>query len=395
MLGTTLCVCYFGLQLGKANSDDNGIQSNHRKAMRTILWLKKAPEKTTINDKHKTKTLGPLSFFQQRFVGNDLEDQNIHEDVSYISRYGWIAARFRRTRWWFPAAWVIYQFVRACFIGGARGNPTGQVFGIFIWEIITFVSMILIDPFESARNRVLAVYMLGSSKVATAGLSIAFLPQFKVARIRATAIGIVIIVIQALLVIGVMILIVLGAISTYMSVTRNKEHIRPRDLDKFRWKYFDVIQKKAADAAPPPPVPPKPPKAPHFAVLSVRRAPKIEDEEFIPGISPEGNEVRGSLSNRASRAGSIGSYSSGNVPFGARVHRASWSSRDFQIWHEERSRSPLNPASRRASAQNAASATVFGPPLAQARVSQSSLRLSASVSDQPVKPASRCVSFAE
>ena len=75
----------------------------------------------------------------------------------------------------------------------------------------------------TTRNTVLAVYLLGISKVATAGLSIAFLPDYHVARIPTTALGIIIIVIQGLLVIAVMILIVLGAFSSYMSLTRNRE----------------------------------------------------------------------------------------------------------------------------------------------------------------------------
>lgn len=357
------------------------------------------------NGKEKSKSAGSVSFFRWRFVDSDSERQSVHRDEDYIKRFGWLSARFRRTRWWFIVVWIIYQFVRACFIGGAREHQVAQVIGIFVWEIIAFVAIIVINPFESARITALAVYMLGLSKVATAGLSIAFLPRLNIARIPATVIGVIIIVIQGLLVIGLLILIVLGAISTYMSVTRNREHITPRDLETLRLKYFDVIDKKANDLPPPPPPAPEEPQEPYFSVLTVHRAPKIEDEDddVVPDIAlPDYPDLQAaqphvSLPNRASRASSFGSHRSayGSVPFGARVHRASWSSRDFHSWQEERTTSLLNSTQRQTSGHNTANNSVSNPPMVRSAASQSSLRLSTPTSDQPEKPASRSVAFAE
>ena len=402
ILGVTLYACYSRLRSGKYTSESDRIHFQHKTVMKVIPWFKTVRESALGNNENKTKSAGSVSFFRLHFVSSDPDSKGIHQDESYIKRFGWMSARFRRTRWWFTAVWVIYQFVRACFVGGARGNPTAQVFGILVWEIIAFVSIIMINPFESARNTALAVYMLGLSKVATAGLSIAFLPQFNVARIPTTAIGIVIIVIQALVVIGLMVLIVLGAISTYMSVTRNREHVRPRDLETIRLKYFGTIDRKAADLPPPPPPEPETPKEPYFNVLTVRRAPKIEDEDadLVPDIPlPDVPEHQSSLPNRASRASSVGSYRSvyGNVPFGARVHRASWSSRDFQIWQEERSASPspLNPASRRTSTHNTPNNSISSPPPVRTVPSQSSLSRSTPTTEQQERLASRSVAFAE
>jgi meiotic recombination protein REC8 len=405
IFGTAFYACYSRLRLGKYTSEADRIHFQPKSVMKVIPWFKTVRQSSLVNDNKKTKSAGSVSFPRLHFVNNDPDSKSIHEDEGYIKRFGWLSSRFRRSRWWFTAVWVIYQFVRACFIGGARGDPAAQVFGLLIWEIIAFVAIIMINPFESARNTALAVYMLGVSKVTTTGLSIAFLPQFKVARIPATAIGIVIIVIQGLLVIGLMILIALGAISTYMSVTRNREHVRPRDLETLRVKYFGIMDRKATDLPPPPPPPPESIKEPYFNVLAVRRAPKIEDEDVVPDIPDvphQGSDPQPSVANRASRAGSVGSYSStyGSVPFGARVHRASWSSRDFQIWQEERVPSPLSPASRRTSSHNLANSSLSDPHVFKAVPSQSSLRLSTPVADQPVadqpeKRTRRSVAFAD
>lgn len=129
-------------------------------------------------------------------------------------------------------------------------------------------------------------------------------------------------------------------------------------------KYFNTIEKKATDrpATPAPePEEPEEPKEPYFSVKTVRRAPKIEDEDvdFVPNLEHPASQSQFSLVNRGSRANSMRSHYSisGNVPYGARVHRASWSSRDFQTWREEditRADSPFGTPSRTASGNNTA-----------------------------------------
>jgi hypothetical protein len=356
--GVAFYACFYRVKFGKYESKPDRIHFQRKKVMKFIPWYTTMRESSMAEDQDKTKSAGTISFFRIDFVGNDAEKQSVHEDPNYIKRFGWLSARYRRTRWWFFAFWVVYQFVRACFIGGARGSPTAQVFGIFVWEIIAFITIICINPFEGARNTALAVYMLGISKIATAGLSISFLPQYDVNRIITTVFGIVIIVIQGFMIIGLLILIALGAISSYMSLTRNREEFKPHNLENIRMKYFNTIERKATDLPPPPPPEPEEPKEPYFSVKTVRRAPKIEDEDvdFVPDLENPASQSQFSLVNRNSRANSMRSHYSvsGNVPYGARVHRASWSSRDFQNWRDEditRADSPFATPSRAASGQ--------------------------------------------
>jgi hypothetical protein len=259
-------------------------------------------------------------------------------------------------------------------------------------EIIAFIGIVWIHPFEGARNTALAVYMLSISKVATAGLSIAFLPQFNLGRILTTVIGVVIIVIQGFLTIGVLILIVLGAISSYMSLTRNHEEFKPRKLENIRLKYFGHLDQKASDLPPPLPPVPEEPKEPYFSVNTVRRAPKIEDEDtdFIADMTHPAASQFSLVNNRNSRANSMAhsmrsNYSGyGNVPYGARVHRASWSSREFNNWQQEemaRGDSPFGTPSRAASALTANNSMSMAP-LVRPRASHTNLRPSTPTKDQ-------------
>lgn len=357
-VGASFYACFYRLRFGKYQSSPDRIHFQRTSVMKVIPWYRSVRE-SSLDEEGKTQTAGSVSFFQIRFIGNDGEEPNVHQNSVFTQRFGWLSARYRRTRWWFFTAWVLYQFVRACFVGGARHNPKAQVIGLFIWELISFVAIIRINPFEGRRNTALAVWMLGLSKVATAGLSIAFLPDLSLARIPTTIVGVIIIVIQGFLVIGLLILIVLGAVSSYMSLTRNRESetFRPRGLQDVRMKYFRHVDEKEKDMPPPPPPVPEEPKEPYFSVNHVRRAPKIEDEDvdFVPDMANRRvsvNSVAGPRDSRAnSLAGSVaGSVRSqyGNVPYGARVHRASWSSRDFQNLRDDgaRSGSPLTTPSR-------------------------------------------------
>lgn len=316
-----------------------------------------------------SKSSASFSFRQLSQLGS--EPDSIHDDEDYVKKFGWLSARFRRSRWWFFASWIVYEFIRACFYAGASGHPMTQVFGLLVVETLAFAAIVWARPFEATRLNLLVVYCLGFSKVTTVALSAAFDVNFNLARITTTAIGIVIIVIQGILTIITLIAIVVGAISSYMSMTRNRDEFRPRRLTGIREKYFQHIDQAATDQTPPPPpvVVPEEPKDPYFNVNSIRRVAKIEDEDpdFVAELAMQPDQdpsaSYAALSQRSktpavdtfdanstdapalSRAratsrASMRSYT--NLPFGARPHRPSWTSRDFEQWQDENLGTPIN-----------------------------------------------------
>jgi meiotic recombination protein REC8 len=334
VMGCAAYACFFRLRFGKYASSPDKLHFRLKRVGKIFPWLSTVRESQMGERDKNQKFLGSLKIFRVEYIDRDVERLSVHDDESYVKRFGWLTGRFRRTRWWFFAYWVVYQFTRACFVGGARAHPKVQVYGLLVVEILALIAVVWINPFESSRNTALGVYMLSISKVATVGLSIAFLPQFNLPRIPAVVVGIIIIIEQSLLVIGTLILIILGAISSYMSLTRNQEQFRPHVWEGLRVKYFNHVENKAADLPPPPTPVPEEPKEPYFAVNTVLRAPKIEDEDddFVTEMDDAMNSRHSLDPGRTrSRANSMRSTHSvyGNVPYGARVHRASWSSRDF------------------------------------------------------------------
>ncbi|KAA6414196.1 MAG: transient receptor potential ion channel [Lasallia pustulata] len=343
LVGIVGYACFYRLRFGRYASTPDRLHLERTKALGFIPWYEFHRESRRSEKSSPKISSGSLPWWRIHYVAGDFQPVPVHEDEDYIYKFGWLSARFRRTRWWFFAVWLFYEFIRACFFGAAAGHPLTQVFGLLIVEFIALVTIVAMRPFEGARLNAIMVYLLGFSKVATVALSAAFYPRFNLARIPTTAIGVVIIVIQGIVAIALLIAIAVGTISSYMSVTRNQEDFRPRKWAPLREKYFAHLAKAAPDVPPPPPPVPEEPKEPYFNVSAVRRCPKIEDEDgdFVAdGNDPTMSRVSvKSGAAHGSRAHSLRSQASyTNVPFGARIHRASWTSRDVQAFHEAEQR---------------------------------------------------------
>lgn len=346
--GLATYACHLRLKSGQYSVQKDRILVIRDKWLRVIPLVNFVRLSTLKETELPGGQIGSIPFIQ--LLDHDDDAVTMHEEKAYVKRFGWLSARYRRTRWWFYGCNLLYQLVRAVFVGGAVASPEAQVYGLLIFEVIALVVFAKLRPFEGRRNMALAVWMLGTSKILTTGLSVAFLPTLSVNRIFATAIAMVIIIIQGLLVVASMILVVLGAISSYMSMTRNKEEFSPEALKSIRARYFEHLQTAAADAH----LSKEqrewqnklqeaekdiPTLQPSFNVISVRRVSKIEDEDTFeaPEASLDGalasdpNRPRQAV--RISRTNSVSSrMSTHSLPRAARPHRASWSSRDFGEW---------------------------------------------------------------
>ncbi|KAI9838933.1 MAG: hypothetical protein M1819_004141 [Sarea resinae] len=335
--------CYYRIRTGRLYLEHDRMYFERAKILKFLPWYKITLESQKDEKFEEKDFAGSLPLKRISYVYVDAHRPTVHEDIDYITKFGWLAARFRRTRWWTFALWLVYEFVRACFYGGAAGHPMVQVFGILVVEIIALAVIFALKPFEGARLNALMVYLLGFSKVASVALSAAFDARFNLGRIITTVLGIVIIVIQGILTIVMLIAIVVGVISTYLSITRNREEFKPRSWTPLREKYLRHLDKTAVDLPPPPPPLPEEPKEPYFSVTTVRRYPKIEDEDiegFPPAevgsavalVQPPAMSRHNVRMSRANSTQSRVSYTS--LPYGARAHRASWSSSNFNSWHE-------------------------------------------------------------
>ncbi|KAG6038722.1 hypothetical protein E4U41_003799 [Claviceps citrina] len=350
--GIVAYACYFRLRHGKYEARPDTLRFERGKVLGTVPFIA-TTRQSKIGDEEpsqKPYLFGTMPFVKVQYVDEDANRATVHVDEGYVKRFGWLSARYRRTRWWFFAVYLGYQFIRACFVGGGARTPLAQVFGLFIFDMIALVAIMKLKPFESSRNTAVAVWMLSISKIVTTGLSIAFLPAFGVGRIAATVIGIFIIVVQGFVGIAVLILIVLGVFSTAMSLSRNREDFA-QILDPVRIRFLEHCKACAEDFPPRPTTSNKDDenvavgetKEPAFQVGDVRRAPKIEDEELdrfpdleIPITSTPGPVIMGGRRSRADSASSRFSVSS--LPRTTRVHRASWSSKDIPLWDSEMNR---------------------------------------------------------
>ncbi|RMZ71020.1 transient receptor potential ion channel [Pyrenophora seminiperda CCB06] len=337
--------CFSRLRIGKYVSEPDQINLAKRRLLKVIPWF--TMSRNSKNPRSEDEVyIGSIPWWTIHAMA---DATSIHDDEQYTKKFGWLASRYRRTRWWFFVTWLFYEFFRACFLAGASSRPLVQVFGLLAVEMVAFLSFIILRPFEGQRLNVLAMYLLGFSKVTTVGLSATFDSHFGIARIPTTVIGIIIIVIQGLLTVALLVLILIGAVSSYMSVLRNRTEIKPRSWNTSREKYFKHMDVAVQDVPQrrPRPVSARPmpasPKLPYFKVRQVKRMAKVEDEdnEFMEEINRNPSAFQLLLPDQhgiespdrpvqRSRKGSLQSQASySSLPRAARVHRPSWSTPSY------------------------------------------------------------------
>jgi hypothetical protein len=432
MGGVVGYACHARLHEGHWKIERNWLRFERSQLFGSSIPFVVARRVNSVGEKETTiPSLGHIRFFRIRYTDNDVERARVHDDMAYIKRFGWLSAHYRRSRWWFFGLWLGYQFVRACFLGGGANNPLAQVFGLFIFEVLSFGLFLNLNPLEGRRNTTLAIWMLFVSRIITTGLSIAFLPHFAVGRIAATIIGIIIIVVQGFLAFVVLVLILIGCASSCLSLTRNREEF-PRALDGVRISYFEHIAHAALDESSRSPAtaaaaitttvvstasaapttddstvaltsqsassPLDPPNAP-FRVHSVRRTPKIGDgQSFDINASGTENDDNGASTESThaasaillpgvnrSRANSASSYRStgSNLARNQRSHaqRPSWTSKELSQWDAEaRSESPV---------PIAAAGAILSKGQVQSRSRSNSLRMQATLrAQQAASPSS-------
>lgn len=333
--------CFSRLWIGKYASEPDCLNIAKRRLYKIIPWFS-ISRNSKVPRSEDEVYIGSIPWWT---IHATADTTSIHDDEQYTTRFSWLASRYKRTRWWFFVVWLFYEFVRACFLAAASTQPLVQVFGLLAVEIVAFIAFIILRPFEGQRLNVLAVYLLGFSKITTTGLSAALDTRFDIARIPTTVIGIIIIVIQGLLTVAVMVLNLTGAVSSYMSILRNRGRMAPLSWNPLREKYFAHLNFAVQDIPRSRPRAismhsmPELPKTPYFEVKNVKRIAKIEDEDdefmreidsdhatpelLLPTQTSDDTTDRPTQRNRSETLQSQASYSS--LPKAARLHRPNWS----------------------------------------------------------------------
>ncbi|EAT84765.1 hypothetical protein HBH56_147150 [Parastagonospora nodorum] len=336
--------CYRKVRGGGYLCERNALIIEERKVCKFIPWFKVSRQSEASRSEDKAY-VGTIPWWTLRSSSGE---KSVHDDEKFIRSFGWLVSRYRPTRWWFFALWLLYEFTRACLLAGASSQPLIQVFGLLGVECIALIVVFYLRPFEGQRLNIILAYSLGSSKVTTTALAATLDMRFNLPRILATVIGIVIIVIQGLLTLVVLFAIISGAITTSFSVSRDQEEVRPRGWMPVREKYFKHLNGQADDIVPrrrSVSVMPmqEAQKGSYFSVNRVQRVPKVEDEdvEFVQEIYNDCSVSRTSVLRQdevepvngllhRSRAGSDTSQTSqSSLPRAARVHRPTWKSHDF------------------------------------------------------------------
>jgi len=336
--------CYRKVRGGGYVCERDALIIEKSKAWKLIPWYRVSHQMGASRSQDNTY-VGSIPWWTIRSSSGE---KSVHDDENLIRSFGWLVSRYRPTRWWFFAVWLVYEFTRACFLAGASSQPLIQVFGLLGVEVIALIIMVHVRPFEGQRLNNMLVYALGFSKVTTTALAATLDTGFNLPRILATVIGIMMIVIQGLLTLVVLFAILSGAMTAYLSVSRDQEEIRPRRWMSVRQKYFKHLNGQTDEAvARGRPVLVMPMQEAHkgsyFSVNRVQRVPKVEDEdvELVQEMCKDGSDYRRWMLRQdevgcangllqRSRAGSdTWRISQSSLPRAARAHGPTWRSQDF------------------------------------------------------------------
>ncbi|EZF31596.1 hypothetical protein H101_04796 [Trichophyton interdigitale H6] len=250
-----------------------------RKLLNIIPWFVLTTKGSTVS-KEPSTTLQNYPWWK-----SCVHDTGSNES-KFLLRFGWLLARFKDDRWHFCVIWLMHEFLRACFLGGAVANPISQTVGLLILEITFMICVITMSPFEAKRLRIV-LYTLSFSNISSALLSIPLLAQHNLNRMAAFAIGVVIAIIHSILVLLLLISMLSGIITSYISLTRNRRI--PADQlgsHPIRMRYLGHVNRgigyhPGAFYSTPGSMSPTPRQA-SFKVHSIRRCPKIIDESPTP-----------------------------------------------------------------------------------------------------------------
>lgn len=328
--------CYYRVQKGKYGCERDALVIQIVTVWKLLPWLRlrKRSEFQRPDEKHY------VTSFPWWSIQAAADDKSIHDDKAFILSFGWLASRYRQTRWWFFVVWLIYEFARAGFLAGASSQPLVQVFGLLVVETIAFIGLIYLRPFEGQRLNALLIYSLGFSKVTTTALSATFDASFRLPRILATVIGVVIIVIQGLLTITVIVTIVVGARKSYTTIRPRRKSKKPRGGLPLRERYRQRLHRSHPSQTEPLQ---QVNSGSNFSVNHVRRVPKVEDEDeeflleirnhpsasktsVLSGKDPAADE-QPTFGMIAASDQSQASYTA--LPRAARLHRPNWNSQEF------------------------------------------------------------------
>ncbi|KAF8629196.1 hypothetical protein AX17_005781 [Amanita inopinata Kibby_2008] len=126
----------------------------------------------------------PLLYSQQRIAAS----------------HGPLYARYRVSRYWFFAPFLIASTVKSVFIAFAKANGEAQIIGIMIVESLLLLALGFLRPFETRSANLFSIF-LGIVRLVCSGLLIAFLERLRVNAIPRVLIGFVIVVIFSVTVI--------------------------------------------------------------------------------------------------------------------------------------------------------------------------------------------------
>ncbi|KAK9454636.1 hypothetical protein V1511DRAFT_460240 [Dipodascopsis uninucleata] len=151
-------------------------------------------------------------------------DGNIDElyrHKPWIRVYGLFYGQFKTRFWWFFVPAILVSFGRSAFIALADGHGLVQVIGQIAIETIFVVALLVLRPFNTRAGNIVNS-IISVVRVISLVCILVFVEELGISQETTTAVGIALIIVQAVLTCLLAILIIINALISLFSKNPNK-----------------------------------------------------------------------------------------------------------------------------------------------------------------------------
>lgn len=138
-------------------------------------------------------------------------------------RWGNMAHPFRSRFFWFSLAFLVWWFVRACFISFAQGHGTRQAIGLLVAEVLLFLTLCIFRVGRDKKSDFVFIFMC-FGRIAAWAVCIAFIPAANVRTIPRAVVAYILLVVTAVPIIYLFVVTLVDLVSPLLRRKR-------RDVD--------------------------------------------------------------------------------------------------------------------------------------------------------------------
>ncbi|KAK9447570.1 TRP-like family, partial [Limtongia smithiae] len=167
--------------------------------------------------------------------------ESLYQHKPWVRWYGLFYGQFKTQFWWFFVIMLAASFSRSAFTALADGHGMVQVIGQIVVEVLLFLALVAIRPFNRRSGNVVNS-IISVVRIVSLACILVFVEELGIEAETSTIVGIVLIVLQAALTILLVVLMIIQALMALFLKSRpNKALSAESELQPFEESKMPII----------------------------------------------------------------------------------------------------------------------------------------------------------